>query len=438
MSAFQPPGEAMFAADPLTATNMLHPQQLADHRPPVMETFDFGLGQTWRETYGEYFDINPEKYHSSPLPLPPPAHMDMGTYIKTENSPFTIMPSTPLFPEPTYHDLKTAAPPAAKDLGLQDCMFSGNPTSEALPACSMANSPPSYSQAVSPATATHSTSPAARSSPLTSQPTSSPPTGHSSPAAHRPASTENYTVQDLSQRTVEDFEINNPGDILSLDQPINKYLDRNSKYDKKSVPTEPPTSKPSCAGGNGNLDLSALLGLPSISSFLGENEAGNQEKPHNEHVDRILGLSLKYEGGEPKASPESLSPSSTTSDQKVPSDSAPLSPCRGPTPPSLIELQPLKNPTTLTSPKRFTDIFSPRDAPNSSFCYDKAPLPPAYGEHAISRDTYSSASAYYSMTSPKLAYANEHGEPVNFYHSDIFHLPPGAIHSRPQTSIHYN
>lgn len=435
MSAFQAPSESMFA-DPLSsaAAAILHP---VDTRAPLLETFDFGLGQTWRETYGEYFDINPDKYQHGLLP--PPAHTEHNPYIKSEYS-FNVVPSTPLFPEPTYHDLK-AAPAltaAQKDLGLQDCMFSSSALPgmdlPSVPVSSMAGSPPSYSQAVSPHSVA-SSRPGQTTSPVLTQMTSLSPQGHVSPVSIMPVTsvhdtTYTMTSSDVSHRSLDDFEINNPGDILSLDQPINKDLA--NKYSKRSTDSN---GKSSCAGSNANLDLSALLGLPSISSFLGEGEVG--DKSHNEHVDRILGLSLKYDGAEPKTTPESLSPSSTMSDQKVPSDSAPLSPCRGPTPPSLIELQPLKTPNALSSPKKFSDIFSPlhRDVPTFSFP-DKVSLNP-YMDQSITRDHYSGGS-YYNLTSPKPTYSNEHTDPVNFYHSDIFHFQSSIAMTRPHNSSQYN
>lgn len=430
MSAFQPTNDALFA-DPLSsaAAGILHP---IDARAPLMDTFDFGLGQTWRETYGEYFDINPDKYQTL---VPPPAHSEPNPYIKTEYATaFNVVPSAALFPEPTtYHDLKATSMSMHKDLALQDCMFSAGaiPSMElpGMPTATVAGSPPSYSQAVSP----HTTSSIRQTtSPLTTHLTS--PQGHVSPVSILPVPSSQAqspyamaAAQEMNQRQIDDFEINNPGDILSLDQPINKDIP--NKYSKRTNDSD---NKSSCAGSNANLDLSALLGLPSISSFLGDGESG--EKPHNEHVDRILGLSLKYDGAEPKATPESLSPSSTTSDQKVPSDSAPLSPCRGPSPPSLIELQPIKTPNALTSPKKFSDIFSPlhRDAPTFSFP-DKVNVHP-YSEHSISRDHFSGGS-YYNLSSPKLTYSHSHGEPVNFYQSDIFHFP---TNTRPHHSVQYN
>ena len=94
-----------------------------------------------------------------------------------------------------------------------------------------------------------------------------------------------HCPNDLSPHTLDQFEFNDAAEFLSLDQPINKELPAPACA---TINRKPSISSSDVTKG-ATSDLSSLLGLPSISSFLDE---GEEENPANEHIDKILGLSL--------------------------------------------------------------------------------------------------------------------------------------------------
>ncbi len=209
-----------------------------------------------------------------------------------------------------------------------------------------------------------------------------------------------YPSHDLSPHTLDQFDFTDPSEFLEMGQPINKELPAPSCAILNKRP-----SISSCDVTKGaSSDLSSLLGnLPPISSLLGEEEG------ENSHIDKILGLSLPQysESGSPdscnKSNTDSLSPASS-SDQKVPSEGAPapLSPCRGPSPPSLIELQPLKGSNNglmmASSPKKFSDIFQTGKQMSKQTAFQ-----PYGGDHTVPRQD---ANSYHynscSQSSPRL------------------------------------
>ena len=318
--------------------------------PNPFESFDHTNFQQplMRDTYSEYFDLSPlDRLHSQGF-----SSFEPTGHVKSEPM---MVPS---------HDLYSKPKP---NLSIQDCMYSSN-------ACSVSPNQqpepilPTYTQSHTrsePSTPPSSVAGVVPASPY--QTTVTPASSYNSPphyslsrAAHTQYTPNNNSlittspqVPDLSPHTLDQFEFNDAADFLSLDQPINKELPAPAC----ATSNRKPSISSSDVTKGATSDLSALLGLPSISSFLGEEGEGDNSA--NEHIDKILGLSLNYGEGSPeshKSTTDSLSPASS-SDQKVPSEGSPLSPCRGPTPPSLTELQPLKTNNSISSPKKFSDIF---------------------------------------------------------------------------------
>ena len=377
-------GEAFLAQGPMIQPfpqpPLLSPTALSfgGHPPPnPYEAFDHMAMQQplMRETYSEYFDLSPiERFHTQGFASYEPVGV-------VKNEPPSVVPSAT--------DLYTKTRPAG--LSIQDCMYGGSstvcavspnqpPAEPVLPTYShhISSSSASSSRGSNPPTPPSSAPGVVPGSPYQSTVTpsssySSPPhyslSGTVPPSHHHHQiqqqqphnqnndnmSSSNPNVHELSPHTLDQFEFNDAADFLSLDQPINKELPPPACANNRK-----PSVTSSDVTKGATSDLSSLLGLPSISSFLDEGEG---ENPANEHIDKILGLSLNYSDRSPeshKSNTDSLSPASS-SDQKVPSEGSPLSPCRGPTPPSLIELQPLKSNNNsnnnITSPKKFSDIF---------------------------------------------------------------------------------
>ncbi len=212
-----------------------------------------------------------------------------------------------------------------------------------------------------------------------------------------------YPPQGLSPHTLDQFDFTDPAEFLEMGQPINKELPAPSC----AIISKRPSISSCDVTKGASSDLSSLLGnLPPIASLLGEEEG------ENTHIDKILGLSLPHysETGSPdscnKSNTDSLSPASS-SDQKVPSEGAPapLSPCRGPSPPSLIELQPIKSAQggntglmMANSPKKFSDIFQTGKQLNKQTAFQ-----PYGGDHTVPRqDAPSYQYSSCSQSSPRL------------------------------------
>ena len=376
-----------------------------------------------REAYSEYFDLsNMERYNAQ----------GFGSHCGDSLS-------GPVKSEPmqTQTDLFNAANRSKSNVSIPDCMYGSSnmsPVQErelvlpSYPQSQMTKSEPSSSPLSNPGLGG-----ATSGSPFRNQANpynSPPPQYHFTPVS---ASDQNFGgvtatagVQNphcsstLSPTTLDEFEFNDAADFLSLDQPINKDLP--APACAVSANRKQPTITSSDVTKGATSDLSSLLGLPSISSFLDEGEG---ENPANEHIDKILGLSLNYSVNSPRSNKstgtDSLSPASS-GDQKVPSDGSPLSPCRGTTPPSLIELQPLKannnnntiqhnnnNNITTTSPKKFTDIFQTANSQgnlhprNQSHFGNRNLMQPSYPETPLGRN---SNPVYFS---PKMAAAEDPG-----------------------------
>ena len=358
-----------FAQPPLlspTALSFGHPA------PNPYESFDHMAIQQpmMRDTYSEYFYLSPiERFH--------PQGFSSFEAVKSEP---TVIPNA---------DIYTKTKPS---LSIQDCMYSSN-TCTVSPNQQLAPVLPTYSQShcgasrsSNPPTPPSSSAGVVPGSPCTITPSSS----YNSPPHYSLSGTtinSSPNVHELSPQTLDQFEFNDAADFLSLDQPINKELPAPACANNRK-----PTVSSSDVTKGATSDLSTLLGLPSISSFLDESEG---ENPANEHIDKILGLSLNYGERSPeshKSNVDSLSPASS-SDQKVPSEGSPLSPCRGPTPPSLIELQPLKsNNGNIASPKKFSDIFQTgKQTPDlhqlNQHHFTKTSFHAAYSEHSAHRHT---------------------------------------------------
>ena len=381
---------------PFAQPPLLSPTALSFGHPTSnpYESFDhMGIQQPMmRDTYSEYFDLSPiERFHPQGF-----SSFEAGA-VKSEP---IVVPNA---------DIYTKTKPS---FSIQDCMYSSNtctvsPNQQAEPVL------PTYSQShhdasrsSNPPTPPNSNAGVVPGSPY--QNTVTPSSSYNSPPHYSLSGTtpqshhqqhqqhqlnndslvnSSPNVHELSPQTLDQFEFNDAADFLSLDQPINKELPAPACANNRK-----PTVSSSDVTKGATSDLSALLGLPSISSFLDEGEG---ENPANEHIDKILGLSLNYGERSPeshKSNTDSLSPASS-SDQKVPSERSPLSPCRGPTPPSLIELQPLKsNNENIASPKKFSDIFqTAKQTPDlhqlNQQHFAKASFHAAYSEHSAHRYT---------------------------------------------------
>ena len=246
----------------------------------------------------------------------------------------------------------------------------------------------------------------------------------------------------VSPRSLEEFDITNPADIMSLDQPI-RLTTPTTRTNRRSSSCSNPDLRSS-------LDFTSLFGLPGINSFLDEEENQHEkiQEQNNEHVEKILGLSLNY--GSPDTSKDStgmnhLSPSSS-SDQKVPSTSSPgCSPGSLPSPPLLAELQPLhstKSDSMTTNSRRFTDIFSVKpneytDTSSSSPSLAGAFQP--YNASQASRDycnpPITATTAGYPSSIPKSYY---HTDSYGYYPVDMYNYPITSVpatHQHPPNSL---
>ena len=127
----------------------------------------------------------------------------------------------------------------------------------------------------------------------------------------------------------EEFEVNEAGDILSLDQPVMKDCSNGGQIKRE---------QPEARVNPISMEFSALLGLPSITSFLGEE---------NEQTDTEASPSEK---GTVKC--QQVVPSQTSQTGHVSPTPSHGSDCASPhnsigTPPSLIELKPLGGPAAI-------------------------------------------------------------------------------------------
>ena len=396
-----------------------------DHRG--FDSIDFSQQQQWRDSYNEYFDMGHETKFQPLVSL-----VDQFSHGTSFHKPEYSMPlSTPTSSTPSMFDYYEGSKMAHslfknRSVGLNsgsDCMYS----SDSVVGMS---SPEHHTNSLL-------ASPVKGMLPSTSEDLGTLPSSAAtvSPVCSSPPGTTvvSYATSDMAGRALDDFEINGAADILSLDQPINKdagtappkySCQRRSSSSDRHVP--PPLRTPT-----GAMDLSTLLGLPSITSFFTEENEEADRTP-NEHVDRILGLSLNYGDAEPKASDVNLSPVSSC-DQKVPSDSGSLSPCRGPTPPSLIELQPLHSSKGGLHPPKKYDMFSnlkPTDIIYSSQ-HEKAAFQP-YVDHSTHKDNAYSGSGHF-LSSSKYHHETPH-DTFNYYHGESMQYPTTSPVSMPRLS----
>lgn len=470
VSGYQPPTDIYQTPASLSSPSAMsgptmpppHPDMsLHDQPPRAYDTsYDFGMHsnntQGWRDSYSEYFDMTHPTATQQESKYQP--NGSMAEYCVPMSKPEYAMPIMSTATTPSMYDQYSSHQMngnsklgqdlyKGKSLGYSsDCMYSNS--------SSVTNVSLSSQQNLSSPNSDYMQSPIKGNLPPVSNGLEGLPSGsiHITPVSLISTSTSAVTtcgttsLTDLSGRHLDDFEINDAADILSLDQPINKHhitMAAPPKYDihrrscspeQRSNPPTPPIVSRS------NMDLSTLL-LPSITSIFGEETdataAGqrlqNASSPAaNEHVDRILGLSINYGETDGSRHPShkpavdsNLSPvsSASSSDQKVPSDSGSLSPCRGPTPPSLIELQPLasnKN-GAMPSPKRFNDIFSPMKDSNvlSGSMQDKGAFHP-YNDTSMSKDMHSDYHGHSYF--PAHQKYRSHDAPT-YYHAEMIQYP---------------
>ena len=261
---------------PFAQPPLLSPTALSFGHPTSnpYESFDhMGIQQpVMRDTYSEYFDLSPiERFQPQGF-----SSFDAGT-VKSEP---IVVPNA---------DIYTKTKPS---LSIQDCMYSSNactvsPTQQVEPVL------PTYSQShqgasrsSNPPTPPNSNAGVVPGSPY--QDTVTPSSSYNSPPHYSLSGTtpQNHhqqhqqhhlnndslvnsspNVHELSPQTLDQFEFNDAADFLSLDQPINKELPAPACANNRK-----PTVSSSDVTKGATSDLCALLGLPSISSFLDEGE----------------------------------------------------------------------------------------------------------------------------------------------------------------------
>jgi hypothetical protein len=218
--------------------------------------------------YADYFDMSAEEHFKyKPQPMLNgvyPGHTPLELDVRAQKHEDLFSPSAFLTP---------GARPVPTSTDMQSCMYTtlkGSDQQQQQKHGSAHSSPTSAGTSGLGSSMDMSRNSSGNESYLT---------GHPSPAPE--PHFENKQVFD-------DFEVNDPSDIF-FDQPLNKDCVVASKMAEKLQGGEKPatsTASSSCNGGSSSnaLDFSALLGLPSITSFL-DDEQENKKSEVKEEPD---------------------------------------------------------------------------------------------------------------------------------------------------------
>lgn len=350
---------------PAAAHGQMEPKPGPFMHPSAQDMNFNSTAHMWKDNaYGEYFDLYASeehyRYKSQMTPMLNgnyASHLDLDVRNMPKSSDELF--SLGAFLVPGSMASKAPAASSTPEMQQSSCMYS---SAETGPTTSTHTSPTS-----STGTSGYSTLDTSRGSCNESYL----PNGHVSPTVE---SQPPYAADASSNRHVfDDFEVDDPSDIF-LDQPLNKDCVVAAKMAEALQGDQSPEKS-----GPTQMDLSALLGLPSISSFLDEEQAAREKrKKRNEHVDKIMRLNLNCSFSEGKA-PELGH--GAMAEEELSRENGSLPPSRGGSSPSLIELQPLS-----TSPKPLTPGLR-QDSPCPG--QEKSAFQP-YAEHSYqSKDALS-------------------------------------------------
>ena len=424
----QPAGHSghLQASHHLSTTTSLPPPPpsipLHNHRSPIQQSdlsqhsMDNNLQSTVPVTreYTEYFEFgSTDRYHGT-TPVPP----------------VVTKPSVNYDTQLSYKNYVYSSDTRAKlNSPSSDCMYSDSSvmdTSSLMPSTS-----PSFVKAEPASLVTTTTAIPSILSPSLSSVT--------------PMCESTFT----SHGSLDEFDITHPSDILSLDQPI--------RTSQQSNPANRGARRmSSCSNPDlrSSLDLTSLFGLPGINSFLDEEEQQQQqqqqqqhiqqqektnEQRSNEHVDKILGLSLNY--GSPNTSKDSNSeyqPKVSPKDQKVPSPGS-----TGSSPPLLAELQPLTaskhGNTGMMTSRRFNESYTVKPANYIDTSSSSPPLASGAFQPYISPPSESRAMTY-SPVSTSIGFMSSTSksyypsDSYNNYYPDMYNYHTGGATITPQQS----